>query len=273
MEEIQIEEMKQYRMKLMKQHKESQLLLQLFLDSKEPIKKPAFEEMMKQIVNSQAKGPVATNEQALMSLDNKAPTDVEKLRKMIDYDILPEMELRLHSLIKQINQCLDDLVSIKDELPDEDVDKTEEEKNVDDERDIVVRMNHLQEEQKSLEGKLAESKKAKDKYKNACLWFDKEINEHIEKFGQLFLLNTVSPYRADAAESLAVDTEQTAVQQKIVLQEYQNKFTNDDLSEACGKIREIMQKQMEELSQTKGIVHSKLLMYVKDEVEMRKVAL
>ena len=30
---------------------------------------------------------------------------------------------------------------------------------------------------------------------------------------------------------------------------------------------------MNELTQTKGIVHSKLLMYVKDEVEMRKVAL
>ena len=62
MEEIQIEEMKQYRTKLMKQSLESQLLLQIFLDSKEPIKKPAFEEMMKQIANTQAKGPVATNE-------------------------------------------------------------------------------------------------------------------------------------------------------------------------------------------------------------------
>ena len=81
-----------------------------------------------------------------MSLDNKASTDVEKLRKMIDYDILPEMELRLHSLIKQINQCLDDLVSIKDELPDEEEDKTE--KEGEDERDIIVRINQLQEEQK-----------------------------------------------------------------------------------------------------------------------------
>ena len=87
----------------MRQSLESQLLLQLFLDSKEPIKKPAFEEMMKQIANTQAKGPVATNEQVLMSLDNKGSSDTDKLRKMIDYDILPEMELRLHTLIKQIN--------------------------------------------------------------------------------------------------------------------------------------------------------------------------
>ena len=58
-----------------------------------------------------------------------------------------------------------------------------------------------------------------------------------------------------------------------MLQEYQNKFTKDDLSIACDKIKEIMNKQIEELSQTKGIVHSRLLCYVKDEVEMRKIAL
>ena len=135
-----------------------------------------------------------------MSLDNKGSADTEKLRKMIDYDILPEMELRLHTLIKQINQCMDDLVSIKDELPEDDDVKTN--KEGEDERDVIERITALQTEQKQLEEKLAESKKAKDKYKTACRWFDSEINEHIEKFGQLFLLNTVAPYQADAAESL-----------------------------------------------------------------------
>ena len=99
---------------------------------------------MKQIANTQAKGPVATNEQVLMSLDNKGSSDTEKLRKMIDYDILPEMELRLHTLIKQINQCMDDLVSIKDELPEEDEPKTK--KEGEDERDVIERINALQTE-------------------------------------------------------------------------------------------------------------------------------
>ena len=79
--------------------------------------------MLKQISNSQAKGPVATATQKAMSLDSPCSQDQEKLRKTIDYDILPEMELRLHSLIKEINQCLDDLVKIKDEIPDEEDEK------------------------------------------------------------------------------------------------------------------------------------------------------
>ena len=61
--------------------------------------------------------------------------------------------------------------------------------------------------------------------------------------------------------------------QKIALQDYQNKFTKDDMSQACDKIKEIMSKQLEELSQTKGEVHQNLLSYVKNEVEMRKLAL
>ena len=34
----------------------------------------------------------------------------------------------------------------------------------------------------------------KEKYQNASLWFDKEINDYIEKIGHLFLLNSVEPY-------------------------------------------------------------------------------
>ena len=61
--------------------------------------------------------------------------------------------------------------------------------------------------------------------------------------------------------------------QKIALQDFQNKFNKDDMSRACDKIKDIMNKQIEELSQTKGDVHQKLLSYVKNEVEMRKLAL
>ena len=45
------------------------------------------------------------------------------------------------------------------------------------------------------------------------------------------------------------------------------------MAKACDKIKEIMSKQLEELSKTKGEVHNKLLSYVKNEVEMRKLAL
>ena len=165
--------------------------------------------MLKQISNSQAKGPVATATQTAMSLDSPCSQDQEKLRKTIDYDILPEMELRLHSLIKEINQCLDDLVKIKDEIPDEE-DEKETEVEGQDERDIVERINALQAECKQLEANVADGKKTKDKYKNACKWFDSEINEHIEKFGTLFLLNTVAPYQGVSMENQSIEAEQIA---------------------------------------------------------------
>ena len=59
---------------------------------------------------------------------------------MVDYDILPEIELRLHSLIKDIHKSMDELLKVKDELP-EDASNEEEvkEKNEEeeDQRDIV----------------------------------------------------------------------------------------------------------------------------------------
>ena len=85
----------------------------------------------------------------LLRLDNEVSKDHEKLRKIIDYDILPELELRLHTLIKDINQCMDDLIKIKDEIPDDPEEKKVIE-NVEgnDERDLVQRIDEIQAETK-----------------------------------------------------------------------------------------------------------------------------
>ena len=128
------------------------MLLQIFLDCRDQIKKPAYEEMLKQIANTQAKGPMATQQQVIMSLDNEASKDHEKLRKIIDYDILPELELRLHTLIKDINLCMDDLIKIKDEIPDDQEEKKVIEKvEGNDERDLVQRIEEINTEMKQLE--------------------------------------------------------------------------------------------------------------------------
>ena len=141
------------------------------------------------------------------------------------------------------------------------------------ELDVVQRTLQLKAECSQLEANLDKMEQLKEKYQNASLWFDKEINEYIEKIGHLFLLNSVEPYQADLAESSSLETEQIMTKQKIAIQDYQNKFTKDDMSRACDKIKDIMSKQLEELSQTKGEVHQNLLCYVKNEVEMRKLAL
>ena len=52
----------------------------------------------------------------------------------------------------------------------------------------------------------------KEKYQNASLWFDKEINDYIEKIGHLFLLNSIQPYQADLAEGSSLETEQIMTQ-------------------------------------------------------------
>ena len=67
--------MREYRDKLSVQALESQLLLQLFLDCKDQIKKPAYEEMLKQICNIQAKSPMATQQQVLNALEETTVHD------------------------------------------------------------------------------------------------------------------------------------------------------------------------------------------------------
>ena len=74
--------------------------------------------MLKQICNVQAKSPMATQQQVLNALEETTVHDQEKLRRMVDYDILPEIELRLHSLIKDINQTFDELQKINEEIPE-----------------------------------------------------------------------------------------------------------------------------------------------------------
>ena len=61
---------------------------------------------------------MATQQQVLNALEETTVQDQEKLRRMVDYDILPEIELRLHSLIKDINQSMDELHRMKEEFPE-----------------------------------------------------------------------------------------------------------------------------------------------------------
>ena len=43
--------------------------------------------------------------------------------------------------------------------------------------------------------------------------------------------------------------------------------------QTCDKVKTILSDQIAELGETKAQLHSKMLGYVKDEVEMRKIAL
>ena len=59
---------------------------------------------------------MATEGQVLKGLDETAIQDQEKLKRIIDYDIQPEIELRLHALIKEINQALDDIKKVQEQV-------------------------------------------------------------------------------------------------------------------------------------------------------------
>ena len=71
---------------------------------------------------------------------------------MVDYDVLPEIELRLHSLTKEIHQSMDELLKIKEELPEEDPSGNEtgikamEQPVVEETRSIVERTEELKAE-------------------------------------------------------------------------------------------------------------------------------
>ena len=57
---------------------------------------------------------MATEGQVLKGLDETAIQVQEKLKRIVDYDIQPEIELRLHALIKEINQALDDIKKVQE---------------------------------------------------------------------------------------------------------------------------------------------------------------
>jgi len=61
--------------------------------------------------------------------------DKEKLKQMIDYDIVPEMEQHLHSVVKRLHQSMDELPD-SDTL-DKEIPSGEENKDDDDDLDIV----------------------------------------------------------------------------------------------------------------------------------------
>ena len=53
-----------------------------------------------------------------MSLDNKQASlkegdkDYDRLKKIVDYEVVPEMELLLHAQTKYVKECLDNLQNI-----------------------------------------------------------------------------------------------------------------------------------------------------------------
>ena len=67
--------------------------------------------------------------------------------------------------------------------------------------------------------------------------------------------------------------EHALAEQKSTLAEHQNKFTNNEMVVTCETVKKILGDQIAELGQTKAEMHSKMLSYVKDEMEMRKIAL
>ena len=62
-------------------------------------------------------------------------------------------------------------------------------------------------------------------------------------------------------------------EQKAIIAEYENKFSNRETVTACAKVKQILLDQIAQLSETKALQHERMMSYVKDEVEMRKIAL
>ena len=58
-----------------------------------------------------------------------------------------------------------------------------------------------------------------------------------------------------------------------MIKEFENKFTNKQMLQTCERVKEIMLSQTAELTEAKSQLHTKMLSYVRDEMEMRKLAL
>ena len=148
---------------------ESELLLQIFLNCKNQIKRQPFEQLLNLICERQAKTPLAGEHLTdLMKLDLKSKdsekeltgvTDKEKLQKVVDYDIVPELELYLHQLVKDIEASLDNDPTEKSAAKEE---KAEEAKESD--KCVVQRIREHVDKNKDLDKKLDELTRTETKY-------------------------------------------------------------------------------------------------------------
>ena len=103
--------------------------------------------------------------------------------------------------------------------------------------------------------------------------YDGFIEQLLEKIGRGFLQGTVSSYQQDQTERQQVEADQAVAEQKTVTQEFENKFTNLEMTQTCDKVKQIMSDQITELAETKAQQHANMLAYARDEIEMRKLAL
>ena len=131
--------------------------------------------MVKQISNVHAKNPMATEGQVLKGLDETAIQDQEKLKRIVDYDIQPEIELRLHALIKEINQALDDIKKVQEQ-----VDPSVSEEPVQ-ELDVIQKTQQLKAECSQLEMNLDKMMKTKKQSKSQQLRCNLLLGEKLKK--------------------------------------------------------------------------------------------
>lgn len=126
-------------------------------------------------------------------------TDKEKLQRVVDYDIVPELELYLHQLVKDVGDSLDNDPTDKSAGKE----KSEEVKE-ENERCIVQRIREHVDKNKDCERKLDELTKTETKYSMAIEHYDDLIQEQIEKLGRSFVLNTVLPHAEETTQSAQV---------------------------------------------------------------------
>ena len=138
---------------------------------------------------------------------------------------------------------------------------------------MVERIDQIWAEKAAGEKELDETQEHKRKYKTGCRVYDGFIEQLLEKIGRGFLQGTVSSYQQDQTERQQVEADQAVAEQKTVTQEFENKFTNLEMTQTCDKVKQIMSDQITELAETKAQQHANMLAYARDEIEMRKLAL
>ena len=264
------------------------------MDRRPHIKWQSYDQLLKIVALNQAKG--SAGEQlniAEMQLEDPSMPELSKIQEMVTYDIVPELESYLHSIGKRLHSSLDEQEKIaktklnrvnrgedsENENENEEEEKKDEEEQKEDDQneeaksDIAERVEQIYKDRELAERELDEATELKQKYKTGIQVYDGFIQKLIEQIGRGYLIGTVSAYQQDQTERQQIETEHALAEQKTTVAEFQNKFTNQEMVQTCAKIKQIMTDQISELGETKAQLHTKMLAYVKDEMEMRKIAL
>eukprot|EP00347_Sterkiella_histriomuscorum_P004807 403359022 len=229
---------------------QNQLLMQGIMDIRQKLPQKIYVQIIQRIAKQANKRMLGGQEP-----NKKEQEDFKKLKNQIEDEVIPELEQYLHSISKNIKKILTDQNSQDDSS-----------------KPLNDLIKEYRNETKLLKESIVKRKAEKQKKVWEIQDLDIQIKDLVEKIGRGYMLNSVAQYQKEQVKQIETQLLETQIQDEESKNLFDHQFFNEDQMKAQLKVKQILEKRIQEMSLVKQQLHKRLINYGENEQEMKQLA-